>query len=311
MKPTRSPILQIAGLCALFSLTGGIHAATEPDSLTATVNSLGRLNGQALACDQKDLSGRIKAIMISRVPKTKELGVLFEQATTQAFLAQGADKSGCPPRPALALEIEVTSRPLTPPGAHQITAGGETPDIGINPRYLLQAHNGKVIMDGDFPDHFQLITFGYTFCPDICPTTLLEMSTVMKQLGPQANRVQPLFISVDPERDTLAHLGAYLKYFDARIIGATGSPELINRTAKNFKVSFEKVIDPNGIPGNYTMDHTAGMYLLAPGGQFLVRFPYGTAVADIVSRLENELRSRPAPVTTPSNETSDKPSDKH
>ncbi len=294
MKPTRFPILQIAGLCALLSMTDGIHATTETDSLTATVSSLGRLNGQSLACGQKELSARIKTIMISRVPKTKELSVLFEQATTRAFLAQGGDKSDCPPHPSLELELEVTARPLTPPGAHQIAPDGGIPDISINPRYLLQAQNGMVIMDGDFPDRFQLITFGYTFCPDICPTTLLEMSAVMKQLGTQANRVQPLFISVDPERDTLEHLGAYLKFFDARIIGATGSPELVNRAAKNFKVTYEKVIDPNGIPENYTIDHTAGMYLLAPGGQFLVRFPYGTSAADIANRIENELRTRPA-----------------
>ena len=120
------------------------------------------------------------------------------------------------------VEVEVLVVKL-PPAVHVI-ADDEVPDVGINPRYLLQASNGRTLMDGDFPRHFQLIAFGYTFCPDICPTTLQEMTEVLKQLGEQAGRIQPLFISVDPERDTLEQLGSYVAFFDKRILGATGSP---------------------------------------------------------------------------------------
>jgi len=122
------------------------------------------------------------------------------------------------------------------------------------------------ISDGDFPRHFQLITFGYTFCPDICPTTLLEMTDIMKTLGARARHLQPIFISVAPERDTPAHLRDYLKFCDPRIVGATGADPL-----------------------NYAVDHSAGMYLLAPGGHFLSKFPYGMAVPEIAGRLATAI----------------------
>jgi protein SCO1/2 len=180
--------------------------------------------------------------------------------------------------------------------APDMNADVEAPDVGINPRYLLQAANGRAIMDGDFRHQFQLITFGYTFCPDVCPTTLLEMAEILKQLGPRAAQVQPLFFSVDPERDTLEQLRNYVDFFDKRIIPATGKPELVRRAAENFKVRYEKVAAPGADPANYAVDHSAGMFLLAPGGQFIAKFPYGTPVADIVARLRQEIALRqPAP----------------
>ena len=150
-------------------------------------------------------------------------------------------------------------------------------------------------MDGDFPKHFQLITFGYTFCPDICPTTLQEMSEVLKQLGDEAGRIQPIFISVDPERDTLDQLASYVAFFDKRILGATGSPALVKRAAENFKVRYEKVSTPGADPKNYAVDHTAGMYLLTPGGQFITKFAYATPVTELVERIRAEIRLRPPP----------------
>jgi protein SCO1/2 len=118
------------------------------------------------------------------------------------------------------------------------------------------------------------------------------MAEILKQLGDQAARVQPLFFSVDPERDTHAQLRTYTAFFDTRIMGATGSAELVAHAAKNFKVRFSKVITPGGNPAHYAIDHSAGMFLLTPGGQFLAKFPYGTPVADIVSRLKSEIELR-------------------
>lgn len=275
-------------------------AAPQGDALTAIVATLGRINGQALACGQMTVVKRAKDIVIDRVPKTRELGATFESATQQAFLAQGSSQSACPARTALAVELETVARPLAPALTHKLTESGTAPETGINPRYLLQAVNGHPLTDGDFRDRFQLITFGYTFCPDVCPTTLLEMAEILKQLGAQAARLQPLFFSVDPERDTLEQLRTYTSFFDPRIVAATGSPELVRRAADNFKVRYEKVVEPGANPANYAMDHTAGLYLLAPGGQFLARFPYGTPVSDIVTRLQQEfaLRSPPPPGPT-------------
>ncbi|MEW6514527.1 MAG: SCO family protein [Pseudomonadota bacterium] len=267
-------------------------ASADADPLRAAVAALGNINGRALACGHTEVVSRAKAIVIARVAKTRELGEAFEQATSAAFLAQGQQKTACPPRAVLAVELEVAARPLNPPNAHQLAATPETPEVGINPRYLLQAANGRAVMDGDFKDRFQLITFGYTYCPDICPTTLLEMAAVLKQLGDDAAKVQALFISVDPERDTLALLRTYTEFFDARILGATGSPELVKRAADNFKVRYERVIDPRLNPAHYAVDHSAGMYLLSPGGQFLTKFPYGKPVGEIVARLREEIARR-------------------
>jgi protein SCO1/2 len=267
-------------------------AELEPAKLDTIVTTIGKINGRALACGYSDIVSRAKAVVVARVAKTRELGDAFERETSAAFLAQGAKKASCPSRTALTVELEMAVKPLAPPSQHQLAEAAELPEAGINPRYLLQAANGRAVMDSDFKDRFQLITFGYTFCPDICPTTLLEVAEILKQLGDRANWVQPLFISVDPERDTLAQLRSYTAFFDSRIIGATGSAELVAHAARNFKVRYAKVLTPGGNPAHYAVDHSAGMFLLTPGGQFMAKFPYGTPVTEIVNRLKNEIELR-------------------
>lgn len=288
-KSTLSRLLMLVLACA-----GAAQAAETAPAMTDAVAGIGRINGVALACGYNDVSVRARGIVLARVAKTRALGETFENATNTAFQALTADKAGCTPRAALAVELEAVALKLAAPATHNLSNANEAPEVGINPRYLLQAGNGRAIMDSDFPKHFQLITFGYTSCPDICPTTLVEMADILKQLGDKANEVKPIFVSLDPERDTLAVLRTYTTYFDARIIGATGSPELVRRAAENFKVRYEKVFEPGAAPDRYSLDHTAGMYLLAPGGQFLARFPYGTSTADITERITSEMRRPPA-----------------
>ena len=288
---TITSLLSTALLLPALSVTANA-AELAPDALKAVVEKTGGINGRALACAYPDIVSRAKAVIVARVAKTRELGETFEAATNAAFLAQGNNKSGCPARTALMVELETTVRPLNPPSTHKLTNTAEAPEVGINPRYLLQASNGRAIMDGDFKDRFQLITFGYTYCPDICPTSLLEMADTLKQLGDNAAKLQPIFISVDPARDTLAQLRTYTAFFDSRIIGVTGSPAYVKRAADNFKVRYEKVMTPGASPEHYAMDHSAGMFLLAPGGQFLAKFPYGTPVSDIVARLSAEIQLR-------------------
>lgn len=167
---------------------------------------------------------------------------------------------------------------------------GETRDIV--PRYLLQDVNGRATMPEDYRGYYQLIAFGYTFCPDICPTTLTEMAAVLKDLGPQAKRLRPIFISVDPERDTLEVLRGYTAFFDPRIIGMTGSPALVSRAASNFKVRYQKVPKEGG---NYAVDHSAGMYLLGPEGDFLKKFAYATPPAEIAEAIRQQMSAGNAP----------------
>ena len=161
----------------------------------------------------------------------------------------------------------------------------DQPEIGIVSRYLLMDTRGQAISDQDFRGSFQLIAFGYTFCPDICPTTLAEMSLIMEKLGSRAEQLQPLFVTVDPERDTPEVLSRYTAYFHPRIIGLTGSPELVRRVADHFKVRYEKHWEPGAEKDKYSVDHSAGMYLLGPDGSFLGKFAYATPPQEVADRI--------------------------
>jgi protein SCO1 len=154
---------------------------------------------------------------------------------------------------------------------------------GIVPRYLLQDPNGRSVSSDDFRGRFQLISFGYTYCPDVCPTTLVEMAAILKRLDDNAARVQAIFISVDPERDTGKVLKTYTEFFDPRILGLTGSPALVRRAADNFRIRYAKVREPGS--ENYAVDHSAGMILLGPDGSFIKKFAFATPVDDIVRQL--------------------------
>ncbi len=161
----------------------------------------------------------------------------------------------------------------------------------INPRYLLIGPQGSAVSNEDFRGRFQLITFGYTFCPDICPTTLVDMAETLKLLGEDAQRVQAIFISVDPDRDTPQQLATYTDFFDKRIIGLTGSPALIQAAARNFKVRYEKVSKENQDPRNYAVDHSAGLYLLGPEGAFIKKFAYATPADSMASEIRQLLHT--------------------
>lgn len=172
-------------------------------------------------------------------------------------------------------------------------AADEEDVAGINPRYLLMAPSGRAVSDGDFAGRFQLISFGYTFCPDVCPTTLAVMTQVLNLLGADAARVQPLFISIDPERDTAEVMRRYTEYFDPRILGLTGSPELVRRAADNYKVTYKKYFEP-GVPADrYSVDHSTGMYLLGPDGGFIRKFAHALTAPEIAAKLREYLAATP------------------
>lgn len=159
----------------------------------------------------------------------------------------------------------------------------------IRTRYLLVGPDGGAVSDQDFRGRLQLIAFGYTFCPDICPTTLLEMADVLRRLGDDAGALQGIFISVDPERDTPKALKTYTGFFDPRILGLTGSPELVQRAARNFKVRYAKVAGNSGQATHYAVDHSSGMYLLDRHGGFLKKFGYGTPPEQIADTIRAHL----------------------
>ena len=126
--------------------------------------------------------------------------------------------------------------------------------------------DGNVRTLADFKGKAVVMFFGYTQCPDICPTTLTEMQQVMTLLGPQSDKVQVLFVTVDPERDTAAILKQYVPSFDPRFLGLRPADEAaLEKVAKDFKIYYKKV--PGKSPGSYTMDHTAGSYAFDPEGR--------------------------------------------
>ncbi len=169
---------------------------------------------------------------------------------------------------------------------HGLNGDESDAPAGARARYLLVGPDGGAVSDEDFRGRFQLITFGYTFCPDVCPTTLVDMAEVLRLLGDKAANVQGIFISVDPERDTPKTLSTYTKFFDTRILGLTGSAALVERAAKNFKVKYAKVPDSSGAPNLYAVDHSAGLYLLGKNGEFIKKIGYGTPPEQIAADLQ-------------------------
>lgn len=136
---------------------------------------------------------------------------------------------------------------------------------------------GKQRSVQEFAGKVVVVFFGYTQCPDVCPTTLQELVEVKAALGAQGDRVQGVFVSLDPERDTPEVLQAYAAAFDPSMVALTGSPEQIMAVAKDFKVFFKKVEGKQS--GSYTLDHSAGMYVYDPKGQLRVYHRYGQGAA--------------------------------
>ncbi|HSG22998.1 MAG TPA: SCO family protein, partial [Azonexus sp.] len=159
-------------------------------------------------------------------------------------------------------------------------------------RYLLQDPNGRSVTSEEFFGRYQLIAFGYTYCPDICPTTLVEMAAILKLLGDQSERLQPIFITIDPERDTGKVLKTYTEFFDPRILGLSGSPALVRRAADNFKIRYAKVVEPGTKPGTYAVDHSAGMILLGPDGHFIKKFAFAMPVDQIAAQITAFMKAR-------------------
>lgn len=139
--------------------------------------------------------------------------------------------------------------------------------------FALTDHHGTPRTLADFRGKVVVLFFGYTHCPDVCPTTLAELAETMKQLGPEAQRVQVLFATVDPERDTPELLAQYVPAFNPTFLGLRGDAEATARVTREFKILVEKRAGAS--PGNYTVDHSAGTFLFDPQGRLRVYVSYG------------------------------------
>ena len=153
--------------------------------------------------------------------------------------------------------------------------------------FALTDHNGQRRTLADFKGKVVTLFFGFTHCPDVCPTTLGEMAVVMKELGADAGRLQVLFVTVDPERDTAEVLKRYVPAFHPSFLGLTGSAEDIARIAKEYKIFFQKQKLPNG---GYTMDHSAGTYILDGEGRLRLFAQYGIGAPALLNDIRLLLK---------------------
>jgi protein SCO1/2 len=164
--------------------------------------------------------------------------------------------------------------------------GGAASSV-IGGPFKLTDQNGKVLTDADLKGKPFLVFFGYTHCPDVCPTTLFDMSEVMRALGRDADRTAGLFISVDPDRDTPAVLKDYLSSFDPHVRGATGNQAELAKIEKEYRVYAQKV--PTGKDGDYSMDHSAIVYLMDKSGRFVAPFKLDRKPQDSAAELRKYL----------------------
>jgi cytochrome oxidase Cu insertion factor (SCO1/SenC/PrrC family) len=155
--------------------------------------------------------------------------------------------------------------------------------------FALSDHHGRPFTDRDLAGRFALVYFGYTFCPDICPTELGFIHRLLKRLGGTGDRLVPLFITIDPARDTAAVLAGYVPLFDPRMVGLTGSPEAIAAAAASVGAFFQRADVISSQPGFYLMDHSLSTYLVGPDGAVLATYdshqPLDQAAEDIRHRL--------------------------
>ena len=160
---------------------------------------------------------------------------------------------------------------------------------GIGGPFTLSDGSGRTVTDRDLRGHFLLVYFGYTFCPDVCPTTLTAIAAALDRLGKQADRIEPLFITVDPARDTPKVVHDYAAAFSPRILGLTGTPQQIAAVAREYRVYY--AIHRNGEPAaDYTVDHSSIIYLMAPDGRFIAPIAADESAqqmaADIAKHME-------------------------
>lgn len=153
--------------------------------------------------------------------------------------------------------------------------------------FTLINQDGETVSEETFRGKYMLIYFGFTFCPDVCPTELGVMSAALDRLGGRAEKVQPIFITIDPERDTPEVMARYVKLFNPRLVGLTGTPEQIADVAKAYHVFYRKAQDESS--SEYTMDHSSIVFLMGPDGEYLKLFPPQTPPDKMAETIESYI----------------------
>lgn len=160
--------------------------------------------------------------------------------------------------------------------------------VEVGGPFTLTDHTGRAVTDESYRGKWMLVFFGFTFCPDVCPTELQVVGEVMDKLGPEAAKVAPIFVTIDPERDTPPAMADYVKLFDDRLIGLTGTPEQIAAVARAYRVYYAKVTPPGA--STYLMDHSSFLYLMGPDGRFRTLFRHGASADDITAAVRQRMQ---------------------
>lgn len=169
---------------------------------------------------------------------------------------------------------------LAPKESRQATLSGEA---AVHSDFTLTDHTGKRVTEVDFLGRWQMVFFGFTYCPDVCPTTLAYMATVLDTLGETADKIVPLFITVDPSRDTPKVLTDYVSAFHHRLVGLTGNEVDVAAAADAFRVYYERM-EEDSAPDGYLMAHSANIYLMTPEGRFEAVFREGDQPPEEMAR---------------------------
>jgi len=173
-------------------------------------------------------------------------------------------------------------------GVRQSTSGIGVPgSVSVGGPFTLVDTTGTTVTEQSFRGKWMLVYFGYTFCPDVCPTELQTIATALDALGPSADKVAPIFITVDPERDTVPALAEYVKLFDTRLVGLTGSEAQITAATRAYRVYYAKANAKDS--SSYLMDHSSFIYLMGPDGTFRALFRQGIAPEELAAALRTRI----------------------
>jgi len=174
---------------------------------------------------------------------------------------------------------------LNPTPEPQIKTSGKAL---IGGPFSLINQNGKRVSEKTYAGKFMLVFFGYTSCPDICPAQLQVMSLGLKALGEQAKRIQPIFITIDPERDTVAAMAKFVSGFSKQLVGLTGTAEEIRAIGKNYRIFYSKIKNTSS-DQNYLMEHTTIIYLMNERGEYVRHFSFGVKPDELAAELKKLL----------------------
>lgn len=180
---------------------------------------------------------------------------------------------------------------MLPAARNAFLSGGGPTSSGkalIGGPFQLTDHHGHKVSDKTYRGKYMLVYFGFTYCPDICPASLQVISAALDKLGKKADQLVPLFITVDPERDTAAKMADYVKSFSPRLIGLTGTPQQIQKAAHAYRVYYAKVKNED-YPGDYTVDHSSFLYLMDRKGRFVTHFDHSVGAGKLAEALAKRL----------------------